>query len=155
MAYNYCRHIRTNGRRCQAPALRDELWCFFHSRLHFRHRNARLPKPVANGIDLPALEDELSIQVAISLVVFALAIGKIDEKRARTLFHGLTLASRNVTNTYAGPSSDDLATAYLATLDGLAVTAPSAPASGRSIPPEPDPLNQLSVESDISRLKQS
>ena len=153
MAYNYCRHIRTNGRRCQAPALRDELWCFFHTRLHSRHRNVRPTKLAADCMELPALEDALSIQVSISLVVFALANGKIDEKRARALFHGHTLASRNVTNAFAGPTSNDHATAYLATLDGLAVAAP-APAASGSIPPEPNPLNQLSIEGDVRCLQQ-
>lgn len=136
MAYLLCRHIRTNGRRCKAPALREELWCYFHHRLHARHRQVRpigtVPGP--DALDLPAIEDNDSIQVALSLVVNALAGGKLDEKRARAIFLGLTLANRNLHDLMPMPSTDDRVLSYMPTLDGFAM-APAATNDGS--PPTP------------------
>jgi hypothetical protein len=33
-----CRHIKTNGRRCKSPSLGLSAFCYFHSRLHRRHK---------------------------------------------------------------------------------------------------------------------
>jgi len=32
--YQLCRHIKTNGQRCQSPALLGSAFCYFHSRVH-------------------------------------------------------------------------------------------------------------------------
>lgn len=32
-----CRHLKTNGLRCQSPALNGEPFCYFHVRLHKHH----------------------------------------------------------------------------------------------------------------------
>ena len=39
MEATICRHIKTNGRRCKSPSLGLSALCYFHSRLHRRHRN--------------------------------------------------------------------------------------------------------------------
>ena len=36
--YAVCRHLKTNGRRCQSPALTGGALCFFHRNLHQTHR---------------------------------------------------------------------------------------------------------------------
>ena len=41
MQYPICRHIKTNGLQCQAPALNEAPYCYFHTRLHQRHRGFR------------------------------------------------------------------------------------------------------------------
>jgi hypothetical protein len=126
MAFPFCRHILTNGRRCHSPALRDENWCFFHARLHARHRALRPlgTVPAPGTLDLPALEDRDSVQVALSLIISSVASGKLEEKRARVLFLGLTLASRNLANTSFQPSSDYRVSSCLPTPDGLSLTLP-------------------------------
>ena len=70
-----CRHIKTNGTRCKAPSLTDGHWCYFHHRLHQRHRAFR-PTEATRGylipgqhIELTALEDRESVQVALSVVI--------------------------------------------------------------------------------------
>jgi hypothetical protein len=154
MPYQLCRHIKTDGRRCQAPALRSNLWCFFHARLHFRHRSirpesSRLP-PAADCLKLPALEDSGSIQVALSVVVNALAIGYLDEKRARALLHGLSIAAKHVHNANPAirdPSLDQPVDAFTPTVDGLELapermsdgTIPSDPIPSDPIPGDPKP----------------
>jgi hypothetical protein len=124
MPTKFCRHIRVNGERCGARALVNQIFCYFHVELERRHRclNRRNklsselstilhPMSFQDGaqrdpifaeptgppfqLDLPPLEDRHSIQVALSLVITALAEGRIDPKRAAMLFYGLQVASSN------------------------------------------------------------
>src|ERR1039457_3005972 len=102
MQVDLCRHIKTNGLQCRAVALSASVFCYFHSRLHSSHNPYRdevylHPTRIANGIciQLPPLEDNDAIQIAISSVVNALATGIITEKRAYALYQGLYLASAN------------------------------------------------------------
>ncbi len=114
-----CRHIRTTGRRCNSPALRDKAFCFYHDRSRMRHRS---PAPKAPGaglilhpmraealgqhdpmevapqsqpltLEFPILEDRESIQVAASMIVTALGRNQLDGKRAATMLYGLQVAS--------------------------------------------------------------
>jgi hypothetical protein len=128
-----CRHIKTNGRRCKSPSLGLSAFCYFHSRLHRRHKNLLENAPVllennsnpassATGqlqylpdpleLELPPLEDAESIQVSISLLVAALARNRIDSKRAAVLLYGLQLASSNARSITIEPT----ATAIIRTL---------------------------------------
>ena len=101
MPYRLCRHIKTNGLQCHSPALDHGQWCYFHHRLHGRHEKYR-PTEATRGylipgqhIELTALEDRESVQVALSVVINALATGNLDIKRATALLYGLQLASNN------------------------------------------------------------
>ena len=38
MVFRVCRHIKTNGLQCQSPALREDKFCYFHTRLRRLHR---------------------------------------------------------------------------------------------------------------------
>ncbi len=118
MATKYCRHIRINGERCCSPALANKHFCYFHLELELRHRRCSRalksvpavlhPMSLQDGaqrdpilaepalpFDLPPLEDRHSIQVALSLIITALAENRIDPKRAALLFYGLQIASSN------------------------------------------------------------
>jgi hypothetical protein len=101
-AADLCRHIKSNGIQCHAVALTDSVFCYFHNRLNQGHRLYRTTMVGKQSllerghiIGLPALEDRLSVQLAISEVVNALACNFIDAKRANALFFGLKLASAN------------------------------------------------------------
>jgi hypothetical protein len=125
MQYLLCRHIKTNGLQCQAPALTDGQWCYFHSRLHQRHATYRHTE-VTRGylmrgqhIQLSALEDRESIQVALSVVINALATGNLDERRATALLYGLQLASSNATKLNTEPSAHNAIREVESTPDGL------------------------------------
>jgi len=106
---NLCRHIKTNGTRCKAPSLTSGTWCYFHSRLHQRHATYRHTKENRGNlvpgqhIELTALEDRESVQVALSVVINALATGNLDIKRATVLLYGLQLASSNAHGLYIEP----------------------------------------------------
>lgn len=124
MPTKFCRHIRVNGERCGARALANQIFCYFHVELERRHRCLNRPNKLSSELstilhpmsfqdgaqrdpsfaeptgppfqlDLPPLEDRHSIQVALSLVITALAEGRIDPKRAAMLFYGLQVASSN------------------------------------------------------------
>jgi hypothetical protein len=124
MPTKFCRHIRVNGERCGSPALTNQIFCYYHVELERRHRrlsrcNQRReavpavlhPMSLQDGsqrdpvfaepsdptleLHLPPLEDRHSIQVALSMVITALAEGRIDPKLAAMLFYGLQVASAN------------------------------------------------------------
>ena len=88
-----CRHILATGNRCRALAVQDSPFCWFHRNLRHRPKKEGSPEPI---LDLPALEDAVSIQIALSDVVGALAAGRINAKSAGTLLYGLQVAGHNV-----------------------------------------------------------
>ena len=101
MEYDLCRHIKTSGTQCGSPALLAQNFCYYHARLYQRHAGFR-HTPQTRGylipgqhIELAPLEDRDSIQVAISVVVNALATGQLETRRATALLYGLQLASMN------------------------------------------------------------
>ncbi|GAA3747698.1 hypothetical protein [Terriglobus aquaticus] len=112
-----CRHILTNGEKCESPAWSGRHFCYYHTL--YRRRNKPNKKttpalnvaivdnedkwhrveaiePFAKRYTLGPLEDAASIQVAISTVLNALADQRIDHGRASTLLYGLQLASNNL-----------------------------------------------------------
>jgi hypothetical protein len=157
MEATICRHIKTNGRRCKSPSLGLSAFCYFHSRLHRRHRNLvesssalveTRPNPIsaATGIpqyqpdyavqnpielDLPPLEDVESIQVSISLLIAALARNRITAKRAAVLLYGLQLASTNARSITIEPSASSITRVLTRTRSGLDL----APRSNKALAP--------------------
>jgi hypothetical protein len=145
MEATICRHIKTNGRRCKSPSLGLSAFCYFHSRLHRRHRNLvesssalveTHPNPASTTsgapqylpdyatqhpieLDLPPLEDVESIQVSISLLIAALARNRITAKRAAVLLYGLQLASTNARSITIEPSASSITRALTRTKSGL------------------------------------
>jgi len=138
MPYELCRHIRTSGHRCHSPAIRDSFWCFYHAKLHSRHRDIRSAANTPCPIHLPALEDHDAIQVALSLTVNALGTGALDEKRARAILLGLNIALRNVDDITSPPESETLVTSSSPTLDGLPL-ATRVMSDNSTPPPYPHP----------------
>lgn len=143
MSYDLCRHIKTNGKVCNSPALTGQSFCYFHRKLRTRHRQLVTSKatpaltadvvhevvydgdgypvpqplptpavsPMSAEFDLPLLEDRESVQVAISLVVSAIARNRIDSRRAAAILYGLQLASNNAAHTTTEPFPTTLAAA--------------------------------------------
>ena len=83
-----CTHTKSDGLRCQSPALKGKALCYFHSRI-------RYPR---GGHMLRRLDDGNSVQVTILQAVRALREGTIDPKSAGILLWGLQLASANLKN---------------------------------------------------------
>ncbi len=120
MPTKFCRHIKANGERCGSLALLSQPFCYYHVELERRHRRCStrrdttltvlhpmtlqdgsqrdplLAEPSAHlQLNFPPLEDRHSIQIALSMVITALAEDRIDPKRAALLFYGLQVASLN------------------------------------------------------------
>ncbi len=90
-----CTHIKVNGIRCGSPALRKEVFCYFHQRMI---RGVRTPPksrlhPIAN------FEDAQAIQASLMEVVNALVRNHIDVPRARLILRALSIAARNSSKT--------------------------------------------------------
>ncbi|MBB5318807.1 hypothetical protein [Tunturibacter empetritectus] len=151
MKYTLCRHIKTNGTRCQAPSLTDGIWCYFHSRLHqshkrFRHNDATRGYLIpGQHIELNTLEDRESVQVALSVVINALATGNLDTRRATALLYGLQLASNNAASLNTKPYAPKVVRDVESGPDGLDLAQPGATVE---IPEDYDPKADLALDED-------
>ena len=90
-----CSHIKTDGRRCGSPALRESALCYFH-------HNYGQPRLLPSGkkrsgptVELPVLEDANSVQVALMQIMGGLLEGSIDDRKAALLLWALQIASAN------------------------------------------------------------
>jgi hypothetical protein len=93
--FQECRHIKASGTKCEAPALKGEQFCYFHSR---SRAHAKRHVDYFQAIDIPLLEDRSAIQHALTEVARAIACGNIDGKRAGLLLYSLQIASQNARN---------------------------------------------------------
>ena len=132
MQYELCRHIKTNGTRCKAPSLIGGVWCYFHQRLHQRHSTFRQTEATrgylipGQHVELTTLEDRESVQVALSVVVNALATGKLETKRAIALLYGLQLASNNARGLQTEPYAANVVRTVEPSIEGLDLAEPGA-----------------------------
>jgi hypothetical protein len=132
MQYLLCRHIKTNGTQCEAPSLQGQQWCFFHARLHQRHERFRPIEIVSDSIlraqhvHLNAIEDRESVQVALSVVLNALASGQMESRRATALLYGLQIASNNLARLNSVPHPPTVVLAAEPTPEGQFLAPPGA-----------------------------
>jgi hypothetical protein len=132
MQYPVCRHIKTNGLRCQAPALTGAALCYFHSRLNQRHKGFRYSEATraylipGQHIELSPLEDRESVQLAISVVVNALATGQLETRRASAILYGLQLAGYNAARLNTSPYPPDVVLTVEPSPEGLDLAEPGA-----------------------------
>jgi hypothetical protein len=126
-----CRHIKTNGLQCQAPSLNEAPYCYFHTRLHQRHAGFRSASATRTSyfipgqdIELTALEDRESVQIALSVVINALATGNLEPKRATALLYGLQLASINSAHLHLKPYAPNVIRTVDSSPEGLDLAEP-------------------------------
>ena len=96
-----CGKIREDGTLCGSPRVKGHNYCYAHERM----LQAR-----ARKLELPALEDANSIQMAVMLVQRALIDEEISEKKAGLLLYSLQIAASNVKNTTFGEEDDEYLT---------------------------------------------
>jgi hypothetical protein len=86
-----CRHIHTAGHQCGSPALRNEIFCYYH-------HTTRRPKPASGGFrylnatepfNLPIIEDRASALAVASQIVSRIASNDLDVARAGRLIYTL------------------------------------------------------------------
>lgn len=86
-----CTHIKVNGVPCGSPALRGEVFCYFHQRII---RGVHTPeKSVLHPIAL--IESEEAIQASLMEIINALVRNTIDLGRAQLMLRALHIAVRN------------------------------------------------------------
>ena len=99
-----CEHVKASGEFCGSPALRGRKYCFFHL-THIgrqlraeraRERASQLGQPERAVLELPALEDADSIQIALMQVIDAILNERLDAKRGGLVLYGLQTASSNL-----------------------------------------------------------
>src|SRR5271155_4288670 len=86
-----CTHIKVNGVRCGSPALRDEVFCYFHQRMI---RGVRTP-PKSRLHPIALIEDEEGIQASLMEIINALVRNTIDFRRAQLVLRALHIAVKN------------------------------------------------------------
>jgi hypothetical protein len=99
-----CTHIQVTGHRCGSPALKQEYFCYFHT---------RMIKGVQSRVDsqihpIALIENPEAIQAAIMHMIDAVLKGTIDNKRANIVLKALYIAVRNSRNAYFHIRQDDM-----------------------------------------------
>jgi hypothetical protein len=170
MSTEYCRHIRANGTRCRSLALHSQSRCHWHRDLLDRHSSINPPSDgTANIIHplnfdpgklqrepmlaeyfahtrgslelhFPALEDRQSIQLALSMLIMALGLNRIEPKRASIILYGLQVASANART--------------LPVNDGHVVTETVRDESGDELAPDEDPQEVIEREQLLAELEE-
>jgi len=108
-----CQQVLTNGHLCKCPAMRTSSLCYYHHRdLQRRHileqardvkrsydkkRESRtedeFDSEVVEALDLPALDDRASIQVACTNIMRAVYCNHISPAKARIMMRAVTEAN--------------------------------------------------------------
>ena len=86
-----CQHIRHNGQRCGAPALRGQTHCHFHYRIQGQALDAEDNQPY-----LPFIEDASSLQFALMRVMRLVQSGLAEHKVCALLLYALQIAASNL-----------------------------------------------------------
>jgi hypothetical protein len=87
-----CRHILPRGTKCKSPALRGQVYCYFHDRLQRFEQDGQ--RDAREPLCLPSLEDAHGIQMAITQVLAALGSGRLENRQAGLYLYGLQLATQ-------------------------------------------------------------
>jgi len=96
-----CRHIKSNGLKCQSPAMRGSQFCYFHGR-----KRIYVARPSRDAqIELPPLDSLASVHAALNQVMIALAAGTITTKRAGVFLNAIQIARQTVCSLPFAPPS--------------------------------------------------
>jgi hypothetical protein len=144
MSFEYdipkCHYIRANGTHCKSPALKGAQLCFHHGRDSQRMKNflqARglkaddymngftklqesLNPELMESLEIPALDDAASIQIAITNTVRAILFDHITDRKAGLALYGLQLAAMNLGRVqFATEDGDSIASEDPAPIDNF------------------------------------
>lgn len=108
MTVPICEHIKPGGQRCGSPALRDKVFCYYHSRfeeclpsvrnMFFVHNpNAAPGEWPMTEYPAPVLEDAAGIQLAFTQALYGIANGHLNVRKAKLVLSALHGASANLT----------------------------------------------------------
>lgn len=141
-----CEHIKDNGVRCKAPAVRGRHFCYHHCRAH-------APGPrIGHRHYCPPLHETLeSLQLQIFHITQALGSGRINEKVAGKLLYSVQLSTNilkaqaerscSVASASSAPSPDP------ENIDAIVTEIPEA--MQQVLTPPPDDVTQSEEENEI------
>jgi len=99
-----CTHIQITGHRCGSPALKQEYFCYFHTRM-IKGVQTRVDSEIT---PIAMIENPEAIQAAIMHMIDAVLKGAIDNKRANIVLKALYIAVRNSRNVRFSIRPDDM-----------------------------------------------
>ena len=89
-AVRRCQQVKIDGVRCGSPAIKNQRLCYFHHmQLCARPENRSSIVPYDVYIDIPVLENDASIQVALTHIIRLLLSREVDERTAALVLYGL------------------------------------------------------------------
>jgi len=92
--YKECRHIKTNGCKCEAAALSGRPFCHFHARLHGMAHSRKVAP--GDPLELPVLEDRSAVLLALTQVIEAMGSARLEPRRAGQFLYALQIAAQVV-----------------------------------------------------------
>jgi hypothetical protein len=99
-----CQHLKVDGTQCGSPALHQQKFCYFHKQ--WRQKRLVINSNIyreRRRVNLPALEDANSIQMALVEVMRLIVTQQIGPKAAGLLLYALQTASANLQRTSFEP----------------------------------------------------
>lgn len=90
-----CQHKKENSKQCQRAALRRLRFCAFHQRQHKRNARKTAERARQRWFDSVKLNDQKSVQIALSQILNRLQSGEMDHKKASQLVYKLQMAIAN------------------------------------------------------------
>ena len=97
--YPTCRHTKTDGRRCKAPALTVSSFCYHHQKLHRTRPQTIAPAPALMKQPLAPLSDSRSLLRACNAVISGLASGQLNNRTAGQMIYLIQLAGSQLAKT--------------------------------------------------------
>ena len=126
--FTECTHTFDSGINCKSPAAHGTSLRFHHTP-HQRPKVRRSPE--SEPLELPNLDDKSGILVAVTQIVHAFAERRIKRAEADTLFYGLKLASRLMTEL------DQASASYPIEVDDTQSAPPMQKPAPSRVPPVP------------------
>lgn len=93
-----CQHVRSNGTRCGSPALKGNLFCYYHQQCRpvtFDYSKCRSDYS-SSDVTLPLFDDPHAIQITLHRVTELVLRHQIDQKDASLTLYALQLAMFNL-----------------------------------------------------------
>ena len=101
-----CEHIKPSGTGCGSPALRDQKFCYYHSKVRktvpknnlfvFLDNPGRKENDPYYAFEFPYLEDAAAVQIAFMQFIYGVSQHRMEEWRARMILSALHGAAANL-----------------------------------------------------------
>ena len=101
-----CEHIKPSGTHCGSPALRNDRFCYYHSKVRktvpknnlfvFLDNPGRKENDPYYAFEFPYLEDAAAVQIAFMQFIYGVSQHRIEEWRARMILSALHGAAANL-----------------------------------------------------------